>query len=105
MYLVLDCQIDPPSASTLLPRSESYPCDLNFLVQRSLSGDIQGNPSHAPGNLVSRLQQIHGMTKKKIYSAKPTRRPFFKDEPVSVRDPLLPTIETSVSIPSSSRVP
>ncbi|TFK67305.1 hypothetical protein BDN72DRAFT_106669 [Pluteus cervinus] len=33
-------------------------------------------------SLVTQLQQVHGLTKKKVYGAKPTRQPFFRDERV-----------------------
>ena len=42
-----------------------------------LSGDAD-----APPSLVSQLQQVHGLTKKKVYGAKPARQPFFRDERV-----------------------
>lgn len=33
-------------------------------------------------SLVAQLQQVHGLTKKKVYGAKPIRQPFFRDEKV-----------------------
>ncbi|KAJ7577938.1 hypothetical protein C8J56DRAFT_363022 [Mycena floridula] len=33
-------------------------------------------------SLVAQLQQVHGLTKKKVYGAKPTRQPFLRDERV-----------------------
>ena len=33
-----------------------------------------------PPSLVAQLQQVHGLTKKKVYGAKPVRAPFFRDE-------------------------
>jgi len=36
----------------------------------------------APPSLVSQLQQVHGLTKKKVYGTKPARQPFFRDERV-----------------------
>lgn len=39
-------------------------------------------PAENSPSLVSQLQQRHGLTKKKVYGAKPTRQPFFRDEPV-----------------------
>ena len=39
--------------------------------------------SDNPPTLVSQLQQVHGLTKKKVYGAKPTRKPFFREERVN----------------------
>ena len=36
-----------------------------------------------PPTLVSQLQQVHGLTKKKVYGVKPTRKPFFREERVN----------------------
>ncbi|KAK0200290.1 hypothetical protein DFS33DRAFT_139604 [Desarmillaria ectypa] len=39
-------------------------------------------PAEAP-SLVAQLQQVHGLTKKKVYGTKPVRKPFFRDERVT----------------------
>ncbi|KAF6756575.1 hypothetical protein DFP72DRAFT_1115353, partial [Ephemerocybe angulata] len=40
---------------------------------------LQQQPQDSSPSLVTHLQQVHGLTKKKVYGAKPTRPPFFKD--------------------------
>ena len=40
------------------------------------------NDGDPPPSLVSQLQQVHGLTKKKVYGAKPARQPFFREERV-----------------------
>jgi hypothetical protein len=49
-------------------------------------------------SLVARLQQAHGLTKKKIYGAKPTRQPFFREDRVREKYRRAPT---PLTIPSS----
>jgi len=51
-----------------------------------LSSDADASPS-----LVSQLQQFHGLTKKKVYGAKPARQPFFRDERVRDKYRKVPT--------------
>jgi hypothetical protein len=63
--------------------------------------------SESPGDvaapsLVARLQQAHGLTKKKIYGVKPNRRPFFRDEQVRETYSRTPTPLTIPSPPSTS---
>ncbi|KAJ7280167.1 hypothetical protein C8J57DRAFT_1501614 [Mycena rebaudengoi] len=46
-------------------------------------------------SIVSKLQKVHGLTKKKVYGAKPVRLPFCRDEPIRDKyrkapTPLLP---------------
>lgn len=65
-------------------RRNSYPLDgLNF-YQESLDpatspSSSQVADSEPTPTLVSRLQQVHGLTKKKVYGAKPVRQPFFRE--------------------------
>ncbi|KAF9039320.1 hypothetical protein BJ165DRAFT_1407519 [Panaeolus papilionaceus] len=61
------------------PRRNSFPVD-NFYPDGHPSP--QGGELDTPPSLVSQLQQVHGLTKKKVYGTKPPRPPFFKDEPV-----------------------
>jgi hypothetical protein len=42
-------------------------------------------PLENPPSLVTQLQQVHGLTKKKVYGAKPHRTPFFREERVRDR--------------------
>ncbi|PPQ91533.1 hypothetical protein CVT25_008801 [Psilocybe cyanescens] len=58
-----------------------------------------------PQSLVSQLQQYHGLTKKKVYGAKPTRQPFFRDERVGEKHrqppaPLTMPLTIMNSVPS-----
>jgi len=62
------------------------------------------SPSDTSPSLVSQLQQVHGLTKKKVYGAKPTRQPFIREE--RVRDkyhrapaPLMMPPSTSATSP------
>ncbi|PPQ63659.1 hypothetical protein CVT24_004433 [Panaeolus cyanescens] len=61
------------------PRRNSFPLD-NFYPDGHTP--TQGGELDPPPSLVSQLQQVHGLTKKKVYGTKPPRPPFFKDEPV-----------------------
>lgn len=54
-------------------------------------------------SLVTRLQQWHGLTKKKVYGTKPARQPFFRDERIREKYRVVPTplaIPPSVSTTS-----
>lgn len=48
----------------------------------SLPHTLPEPPAEAP-SLVAQLQQVHGLTKKKVYGTKPVRKPFFRDERVT----------------------
>ncbi|KAJ7235078.1 hypothetical protein B0H12DRAFT_150809 [Mycena haematopus] len=48
---------------------------------------LEDTPSESP-SLVSQLQQVHGLTKKKVYGAKPARVPFILDERIHDRKDL-----------------
>ena len=79
-------------------RRESYPLD-NF---HSEFDDTSGLPSpneNDPGpSLVTQLQQVHGLTKKKVYGTKPPRQPFFRDDRVRDKYRKAPT---PLTMPSS----
>ncbi|KAF9025632.1 hypothetical protein BDZ89DRAFT_1135296 [Hymenopellis radicata] len=53
--------------------------------------------ANEPPSLVAQLQQVHGLTKKKVYGAKPVRAPFFRDEKPTVRN-----LRTSLTMKSPS---
>jgi len=55
------------------------------------SGTMLSGDADAPPSLVSQLQQVHGLTKKKVYGAKPARQPFFRDERVRDKYRKVPT--------------
>lgn len=59
-------------------------------------------PQEPPPSLVAQLQQVHGLTKKKVYGVKPVRRPFIRDEPVAVG---VPSRRSSLISSSSSSPP
>ncbi|KIM44132.1 hypothetical protein M413DRAFT_443176 [Hebeloma cylindrosporum] len=65
------------------PRRNSYPLD-NFCVETydDGSGTMHSGDADPSPSLVTQLQQVHGLTKKKVYGAKPARQPFFRDERV-----------------------
>ncbi|KAG2018681.1 hypothetical protein CC2G_008090 [Coprinopsis cinerea AmutBmut pab1-1] len=70
------------------PRRNTFPFDACYTEQYydeqqqvSRPPDMDTSPS-----LVTQLQQVHGLTKKKVYGAKPQRKPFFKDERVERPD-------------------
>ncbi|KAL1743811.1 hypothetical protein HDZ31DRAFT_40135 [Schizophyllum fasciatum] len=58
-------QIGPPLPHTRSPNSRSRKASL---------------PEAPRPTLVSQLQHLHGLSKKRIYGAKPARRPYFRDE-------------------------
>ncbi len=65
-------------------RRSSYPNPTETFTQEgfetvSAPAPNDGDP---PPSLVSQLQQVHGLTKKKVYGAKPVRQPFFREERV-----------------------
>ncbi|KAF9481450.1 hypothetical protein BDN70DRAFT_528202 [Pholiota conissans] len=77
----------PPS----LPRRSSYPPPDN------LYSDPFMTPAPTDGespSLVSQLQQVHGLTKKKVYGAKPVRQPFLTQERIREKYIKAPTLLT-----------
>ncbi|KAG6833336.1 hypothetical protein H0H87_008512 [Tephrocybe sp. NHM501043] len=68
------------------------------------SGELENPPS-----LVSQLQQVHGLTKKKVYGAKPVITPFVREErtrrepPTAPAPLILPTLKTSPRPSGSGR--
>ncbi|KAF9560408.1 hypothetical protein CPC08DRAFT_762700 [Agrocybe pediades] len=68
-----------PIARMNIPRRNSYPLD-NFYPESF--DDTAGASANVEGEqptLVTQLQQVHGLTKKKVYGAKPVRPPFFSE--------------------------
>jgi hypothetical protein len=56
-------------------------------------------------SLVTRLQKMHGLTKKKIYGSQPAREPFIRDEPVREKYRQVPTpLAIPPSLASSSSI-
>ncbi|KAJ2913262.1 hypothetical protein MD484_g7148, partial [Candolleomyces efflorescens] len=59
----------------------TFPPDSQFAVRLSMSPGKQGPlDMEDPPSLVGHLQRVHGLTKKKVYGAKPARQPFVSDE-------------------------
>ena len=82
-----------------LPRSVSYPSNLNSLAVRSdsaLNAETIPTPS-----LVNSIQQSWGLTKKRVYAAQQIREPFVSDERVNEQQnsaaPSLSLVPTSTS--------
>lgn len=61
--------------------SDSYVMNVHANEQVAVS-ECGETASDNPPTLVSQLQQVHGLTKKKVYGVKPTRKPFFREERV-----------------------
>ncbi|KAF8152238.1 hypothetical protein B0H34DRAFT_110557 [Crassisporium funariophilum] len=94
------CELSTESASSHpyphSTRRNSYPLDNLYFDDEG--GNSPSSESDPPPSLVSQLQQVHGLTKKKVYGTKPTRQPFFRDE--RVRDKYR-KVPTPLTMPSS----
>ncbi|KAJ7472011.1 hypothetical protein FB451DRAFT_312841 [Mycena latifolia] len=91
----------PSSSSNLRGSRDNIPSDI--YTTKSLDEVASESPS-----LVSQLQQYHGLTKKKVYGAKPPRIPFVKDERVRDRYRGAPTrllMPPSFPIPPENGAP
>ncbi|KAJ6632467.1 hypothetical protein B0H10DRAFT_15308 [Mycena sp. CBHHK59/15] len=82
-------RLSPPLAAT-----GSDPTPPDIYTTKALD-----DPSSEPPSLVTQLQQVHGLTKKKVYGAKPVRLPFFKGE--RVRDKYRKAPTPLLTLPSS----
>ncbi|PBK63691.1 hypothetical protein ARMSODRAFT_1023882 [Armillaria solidipes] len=71
---------NPPSSASFHTIESSLPDDRPD--DCSLPHTLPEPPAEAP-SLVAQLQQVHGLTKKKVYGTKPVRKPFFRDERVT----------------------
>jgi hypothetical protein len=67
-----------PSHSSYIPAS----C---MQDEETPSSPVCDSPLDNPLSLVTQLQQVHGLTKKKVYGTKPARQPFFREERVRDR--------------------
>ncbi|CAK5277868.1 unnamed protein product [Mycena citricolor] len=61
------------SASKTSETSQHLPSDM--YTTKALT-----DPCADPPSIVAKLQQVHGLTKKKVYGAKPVQPPFIKDD-------------------------
>ncbi|KII84844.1 hypothetical protein PLICRDRAFT_343541 [Plicaturopsis crispa FD-325 SS-3] len=84
-----------------LLRNYTYPPDVPMSAPLSESigpSDEQNSP-----NIVSQLQTMHGLTKKRVQGAPSTRGPFFRtDPPTNVRDKYRQIRPSKLSIPPAS---
>jgi hypothetical protein len=58
-----------------------YPPDPVRSLQESSPSTSKHRPDAVTPSLVTRLQKMHGLTKKKIYGSQLTHEPFIQDEP------------------------
>ena len=71
-----------PPQRIIPSRRDSYPLD-NFHSEFDDASKPAAPNENDPGpSLVTQLQQVHGLTKKKVYGTKPQRQPFFRDDRV-----------------------
>ncbi|KAF9005193.1 hypothetical protein BDQ17DRAFT_1424329 [Cyathus striatus] len=85
----------PPQKSNTFPPDNAYPP--SFPEQTAAFSETN-NESDSPPSLVTQLQQVHGLTKKKVYGTKPPRQPFFREERVREKYHNMPA---PLSVPSS----
>ena len=99
-----------------LLRNYTYPPDSVSSSQGSGSSTLESQPDVVMPSLVTRLQKMHGLTKKKVYGSQPPRQPFIREDrvrdkyrqiPTPLSIPSLPPFSSSVtkSPSSESRVP
>lgn len=78
-----------PSRRNTFPLDSQYTDSLELLDESAPSPSACVESDNAP-SLVTQLQQKHGLTKKKVYGAKPVRAPFFREERVRDRHRKIP---------------
>ncbi|KAH7925796.1 hypothetical protein BV22DRAFT_408626 [Leucogyrophana mollusca] len=99
-YLCAEPQDPFPSFSAPIEkRHQTFPQD-GPRVSPDASVPLQ--PGSEP-SLVSSLQKMHGLSRKKLYGAQPSRQPFVRDETVRVKYRQAPTPLSIPSSPTSSR--
>ncbi|KAG6887612.1 hypothetical protein C0992_011542 [Termitomyces sp. T32_za158] len=74
-------------ASVLLCRNDSFSLPSHANVDDNMYGLTSASEPDNPPSLVAQLQQVHGLTKKKVYGAKPVHEPFVREERVR-KEPL-----------------
>ncbi|KIJ62471.1 hypothetical protein HYDPIDRAFT_30432 [Hydnomerulius pinastri MD-312] len=77
-------------------RHQTYPQDTR---RPSPEAPAQHQVGSAP-SLVTSLQKVHGLSRKKLYGAQPTRQPFVREEPVRTKYRHAPT---PLSIPAGGQ--
>ena len=94
---------DIPSSS----HEQSYPSCSTNSSRKPTEPESSNNPHHSDSDmvmpsLVTRLQKMHGLTKKKIYGAKPKREPFVREDRIRDKDHRMPpTLSISLNVPSA----
>lgn len=108
-YFLLTIELIPDSIQLLdmpenppMLHSYTYPSDSATSPTELGSGTSTPQAEVVMPSLVSRLQKMHGLTKKKIYGSQPTRQPFVREE--RIRDKYR-QVPTPLSIPSASSPP
>ncbi|KAG5651549.1 hypothetical protein H0H81_008259 [Sphagnurus paluster] len=98
------------SQRALPRRNHSYPLPSRPSVEEEMLCLSSANDAENSPSLVTQIQQVHGLTKKKVYGTKQVRKPFFRDErmrkePVGVPAPLiLPSAHTPPRPNATGRV-
>lgn len=77
------------SAEHIIPhRHHTFPTDPYIPTSCTKDEEIfasSASSTENPPSLVTQLQQVHGLTKKKVYGTKAVRQPFFREERVRDR--------------------
>src|SRR6202040_346682 len=78
-YQITDFPDHPP-----LHRNYTYPPDpvVTTSSQEFASSASSSKPDVVGPSLVTRLQKMHGLTKKKVYGSQPVQEPFIRDDRV-----------------------
>ncbi|KAG6836595.1 hypothetical protein H0H93_006231 [Arthromyces matolae] len=99
-----------PMPQRVLPRRNySFPLPSHTNLDHNLGVFASPNESENPTSLVAQLQQVHGLTKKKVYGAKPPQSPFVRDErmrrdtPFNPAPLVLPSLKTSPLSPNGGK--
>ncbi|TFK24476.1 hypothetical protein FA15DRAFT_687476 [Coprinopsis marcescibilis] len=78
-------QVNPPPRPTRImmpPRRNTFPLDTCYTDPHHTDAQYAPTPPEMEPSptLVTQLQQVHGLTKKKVYGAKPQQQPFCSEE-------------------------
>ncbi|KAG6372108.1 hypothetical protein JVT61DRAFT_8822 [Boletus reticuloceps] len=100
--------LDPPTIESVEQQPLFPVVRPPVLRHQSFPQDVQSTPPPAPApaqngstpSLVSSLQKVHGLSRKKLYGTQPPRQPFVREEPVRTKYKSSPT---PLSIPVGSQ--
>jgi hypothetical protein len=84
-----------------LYRNPVYPLDAVDSPQGSCASTSESQRDVSIPSLVTRLQNMHGMTKKKIYGSQATRQPFIRDKRLDYKYPQTSTLLSIPPLPRS----